>query len=121
MLGVLTAPRTYRHLHPAHHVHPARRRKQWKCKLTSTCTLSQPEPSAASTADLWDRLNREKGVNQIISYWRSKQIITSNSGSSKLAKQLRFSNDDATSIDEYPEVYVNMVERDTGKHLASDP
>ena len=46
---------------------------------------------------------------------------TSNSSSSKLAKQLRFRKEDATSIDEYPEVSVNMVERDTGKHLASDP
>src|SRR3954471_21448967 len=46
---------------------------------------------------------------------------TSNSSSSKLAKQLRFRKEDATSIDEYPEVSVNMVERDTGKHPASDP
>src|SRR3954467_6933943 len=92
--------------------------------------------------DLWNQLKREGGINHITPHWQSKQIIasapddctclppakaismtehTSNSSSSKLAKQLRFRNEHATSIDEYPEVSVNMVERDTGKHPASDP
>src|SRR3954467_11901915 len=92
--------------------------------------------------DLRDQLNREEGVNQVSPHWRSKQIIASaldnytclsparagsvlehmsNSSSSKVAKQLRFSNEDTASDVEYPEVSVNVAERDTGKQPASEP
>src|SRR3954469_21889783 len=81
-------------------------------------------------------------ADQVTPHWRSKQFIASapndctcpppvqvisvfehvsNSCSSKLAKQLPFSNEDATPDDEYPEVSVNVVERDTGKQPASEP
>src|SRR4051812_36795406 len=141
-VGGSAAPRTYQYPQPAHHVHPARRSKRWRRKLISACTLSQPESSASSMMDLWNQLKREGGINHITPHWQSKQIIasapddctclppakaksmtehTSNSSSSKLAKQLHFRKEDATSIDEYPELSVNMVERDTGKHPASNP
>src|SRR4051812_27867170 len=45
----------------------------------------------------------------------------SNTSSFKLAKQLRFSNEDTASDDEYPEVSINMAKIDTGKQPASEP
>ena len=89
--------------------------------------------------DLWNQLKKEEGADQITPHWRSKQVIASalddytcsspakakslfehmsNSSSSKLAKQLRSSIEHTTSDDEYPEVSINMAERDTGKQLA---
>src|SRR4051812_37464011 len=92
--------------------------------------------------DLWDQLCKEEGTDQVTPHWQSKQIIasalvdytcllpakakslferTSNSSTSKLAKQLPFNNEDATPDDEYPEVSVNMAERGTSKQPASEP
>src|SRR3954465_1987289 len=92
--------------------------------------------------DLWDQLNREEGANQVSPHWRSKQIIASalgdytcssperaksvlehmsNSRSFKLAKRLRFSNENATSDDDYPKVSFNMAKREMGKQPASEP
>src|SRR5436190_20134329 len=76
-VGGFAAPMTYQHPQPAHHVHPARRSKQWRRKLISACTLSQLESSASSMMDLWNKLKKEGCINQITPHWRSKRIIAS--------------------------------------------
>src|SRR3954468_25079041 len=93
-------------------------------------------------SDLRDQLNKKRNANQVTPHCRCEWIIASvladcicsspaqtksvferisASSSVKLAKRLRFHSEDVPSDDEFPEVSVNMVDKDTGKQPALDP
>ena len=55
--------RTYQHPQHEYWVHPIRRSKQWRRKLISVCTPSQPESSASSIMDLWNQFKKEEDAD----------------------------------------------------------
>lgn len=92
--------------------------------------------------DLGDHFNKKQSVDQVTSHCQCEQIVTyvladcswsspalaksvfeclSNFSSSKLAKQLRFSDKDAPFNGGYPEDSISMAERDIGKPPAPEP
>src|SRR4051812_25808285 len=87
-------------------------------------------------------MNNKRSANKVMPHCRCERIIASilsncscslptqtnsvferisASISAKLTKRLRFNNEDTPLDDEFPEVSVNMVDRDTGKQHALEP
>src|SRR4051812_3271232 len=88
------------------------------------------------TPDLRDQLNKKRSADQVTPHCRCERIITSvladynclsltqtlsvfecisASNSAELTNRLRFNDEDIPSEDEFIEVSVNMVDKDTGK------
>src|SRR5436853_4115402 len=122
--------------------HTGRGKKQPSYRPTSVNTSNQPDSSASPGGNLRDLLNKKRGASQVTPHCRCERIIASvladcncsspaqtksvfdrlsGPSSSKLAKRLRFNNEDIPSDDEYPEVSVNMTGRDTGKQPVAEP
>src|SRR3954470_10565941 len=89
-----------------------------------------------------DQLNKKRSADQVTPHCRCERIITSvladctcssptqtksvferisATSSAELTKHLRFNDEDISSEDEFIEVSVNMVDKDTGKQLALEP
>src|SRR5436853_4271533 len=122
--------------------HTGKGKKQSSYRPTSVITSDQPDSSASPGGDLRDLLNKKRGASQVTPHCRCERIIASvladcncsslaqtksvfdrlsGTNSSKLAKRLRFNNEDIPSDDEYSEVSVNMTGRDTGKQPVAEP
>src|SRR3954470_7336465 len=89
-----------------------------------------------------DQLNKKRSADQVTPHCRCERIITSvladctcssptqtksvferisATSSAELTKLLRFNDEDIPSEDEFIEVSVNMVDKDTGKQPALEP
>src|SRR5436853_1299792 len=122
--------------------HTGKGKKQPSCRSIPVAASDQPDSFESPGGDLRDLLNKKRSASQVTPHCRCERIIASvladcncsspaqtksvfdrlsGTRSSKLAKRLRFNNEDIPSDDEYPEVSVNMAGRDTGKQPVSEP
>src|SRR4051812_21565453 len=101
---------------------------------SSQARTAQLDPSTSLGPDLREQLNKKRRTGQVTPHCRCERIIASmladctrssqtksvferlsTTSSAELTKCLRFNDEDIPSKDEFIEVSVNMVDKDTGK------
>src|SRR3954464_6321274 len=123
---------------------PSLRSIRWRSRQGSRKSIPedisvQLDPSASPVSDLWDHLNKKRSADQVTLHCRCERIIASvlanctclsptqtksvferisTTSSVELTKRLRFNDEDVPSEDEFIEVSVNMVDKDTSKQPA---
>src|SRR4051812_5063666 len=104
--------------------------------------MAQLDPSISPGPDLQEQLNKKRSADQVTLHCRCERIIVSvladctcssptqtksvferisATSSAELTKRIRFNDEDMPSEDEFIEVSINMVDKDTGKQPALEP
>src|SRR3954469_7299130 len=127
---------SYEHVQSAQQNPSTRRKGRPRTRKSSQARASQLDPSTSPGPDLRKQLDKKRRASQVTPHCRCERIITSVladctcssptqtksvfehlsvTSSAELTKRLRFNEDDMPSEDEFIEVSVNMVDKDTGK------
>src|SRR4051812_26904145 len=141
-LGVLFPPQSYELVRSAQQDPLTSRKGRPRRRKPSKTRTALLDPSTSPGPDLREQLNKKRRASQVTPHCRCERIITSvladctcslptqtksvferisATSSAELTKRLRFNDEDVPSEDEFIEVSVNMVDKDTGKQLALEP
>src|SRR4051812_13147998 len=141
-VGGSISPGTYEHNRSARQEPSTRRRSRPRRRRSFRTCTAQLDPSASPVPDLREQLNKKRGADQVTPHCRCERIIASvltdctcssptqtksvferlsATSSVELTKRLRFNDEDVPSEDEFIDVSVNMVDKDSGKQPAPEP
>src|SRR3954466_8122664 len=141
-VGGSISPQTYEHDRSAQQEPSTRRKGRLRRHKSSRTPIAQFDPSISPGPDLREQLNKKRGAGQVTPHCRCERIIASvladcacssptqtksvferlsATSSAELTKRLRFNDEDMPSEDEFIEVSVNMVDKDTGKQPVLEP
>src|SRR3954467_4913658 len=136
------SPHSYEHVRSAQQNPSTRRKGRSRTRKSSQARTSQLDPSTSTGPDLRKQLNMKRRVSQVTPHCRCERIIASvlvdctcssptqtkfvfqrlsATSPAELTKRLHFNGEDMPSEDEFIEVSVNMVDKDTGKQPALEP
>src|SRR3954468_10695381 len=141
-VGGSISSQTYEHVWSAQQEPSTRRKGRPRRRKSSRTRTAQLDPSTSPGPDLREQLNKKRRASQVTPQCRCERIIASvladctcsspaqtksvferlsATSSAELTKRLRFNDEDIPSEDEFIEVSVNMVDKDTGKQPALEP
>src|SRR4051812_36424203 len=140
--GSSTSPQSYEHVRSAQQNPSTRRKGRPRTRKSSQARTTQLGPSTSPGPDLREQLNKKPRASQVTPHCRCERIIASvladctcssptqtksvferlfATSSAELTKRIHFNDEDMPSEDEFTEVSVNMVDKDTGKQPALEP
>src|SRR5438270_685237 len=140
--GGSISPHSYEHVRSAQQNPSTRRKGRSRTRKSSQARTSQLDPSISPGPDLRKQLNKKRKASQVTPHCRCERIIASvladctcssptqtksvferlsATSPAELTKRLHFNNEDMPSEDEFVEVSVNMVDKNTGKQPALEP
>src|SRR4051812_1350759 len=141
-VGGSISPHSYEHVRSAQQDPSTRRKGRSRTSKSSQARTSQLDPSTSPGPDLRKQLNKKRRAIQVTPHCRCERIIASvlvdctcssptqtksvferlsATSSAELTKQFHFNDEDMPSEDEFIEVSVNVVDKDTGKQPALEP
>src|SRR3954462_1736220 len=141
-IGGSISPHSYEHVRSAQQDPSTRRKGRPRTRKSSQARTIQLDPSTSPGPDLRKQLNKKRRASRVTPHCRCERTITSvladctcssptqtksvferlsATSSAELTKRLRFNDEDIPSEDEFIEVSVNMVDKDTGKQPALEP
>src|SRR4051812_35163845 len=141
-IGDSSPPQTYEHVRSAQQDPSTSRKGRPRRRKSSRARATQLNPSTSPGPDLREQLNKKRRASQVTPHCRCERIIASvladctcssptqiksvferlsATSSAELTKRLRFNDDGISYEDEFIEVSVNVVDKDTGKQPALEP
>src|SRR3954466_7184051 len=141
-LGGSISPHPYEHVRSAQQDPSTRRKGRPRTPKSSQARTALLDPSTSPEPDLREQLNKKRRAGQVTPHCRCKRIIASvltdytcssptqtksvferlsATSSAELTKRLHFNVEDIPLEDEFIEVSINMVDKDTGKQPALGP